>query len=142
MPKKPMFMLRICTTDNRGRSGCCVAGITRSSLTRVCSARYVSLAVPARKGRPDTCSYEAIVTAPAPRYDDAVMLLHSLSGPRGIRASASSHANYAAVFARDAVMAGIAGLLIEDPAISLGLRRTLEHLRDLQGPEGQIASNY
>ncbi len=79
---------------------------------------------------------------PAPRYDEAVALLRALSGPQGIRASASSHANYGAVFARDAVMAGIAGLIVKDAAISRGLLRTLEHLRDLQGPEGQIASNY
>lgn len=39
-------------------------------------------------------------------------------------------------------MAGIAGLLIEDPTISAGLVRTLEHLRELQGAEGQVASNY
>lgn len=100
------------------------------------------LARSARLGPLTQCTDEAIVAAPAPQYDDAVTLLHSLSGPRGIRASASSHANYAAVFARDAVMAGIAGLLIKDATITLGLRRTLEHLRDLQGPQGQIASNY
>ncbi len=39
-------------------------------------------------------------------------------------------------------MAGIAGLLSHDSAVSHGLVRTLEHLRDLQGAEGQIASNY
>lgn len=82
------------------------------------------------------------MTDPAPHYDAAVSLLRSLSGPHGIRASESSHANYSAIFARDAVMAGIAGLLIEDNVITSGLVRTLEHLRDLQGAEGQIASNY
>ncbi len=75
-------------------------------------------------------------------YDAAVQLLHALSGPQGIHASSSSTANYRAVFARDAVMAGIAGLLLEDDVISAALVRTLEHLRRLQGPEGQIASNY
>ena len=82
------------------------------------------------------------MTFSVPLHDEAVGLLRALSGPHGIRASASSTANYSAVFARDAVMAGLAGLLIEDRAISDGLVRTLEHLRDLQGPEGQIASNY
>ena len=77
-----------------------------------------------------------------PRYDDAVALLRSLSGAWGIRASASDHANYGAVFARDAVMAGIAGLLTDDAAVVSGLTHTLGHLRDLQGGEGQIASNY
>ena len=79
---------------------------------------------------------------PSPLHDEAVRLLRSLSGPHGIRASLSTTANYAAVFARDAVMAGVAGLLTEDPIISRGLARTLEQLRDLQGAEGQIASNY
>lgn len=82
------------------------------------------------------------MTALAPRYDDAVTLLRSLCGPRGIRASASNQANYAAVFARDAIMAGIAGLLTSDATVTGGLLRTLEHLRDLQGPEGQIPCNY
>jgi hypothetical protein len=77
-----------------------------------------------------------------PRYDDAVALLRTLSGPNGIRASLSEATNYRAVFARDAVMAGVAGLLVGDPAISGGLLRTLDGLRESQGPEGQIASNY
>lgn len=77
-----------------------------------------------------------------PRYEDAVALLRSLSGPWGIRASASTHSNYGAVFARDAVMAGVAGLLTDDQAIIAGLTQTLRHLRDLQGAEGQVASNY
>ncbi|MEO8623494.1 MAG: glycoside hydrolase 100 family protein [bacterium] len=82
------------------------------------------------------------MTDPTPHYAAAVSLLQSLSGPHGIRASESSHANYGATFARDAVMAGIAGLLIEDDVITSGLERTLEHLRALQGAGGQIASNY
>jgi hypothetical protein len=76
------------------------------------------------------------------RREAAVDLLHSLAGPDGIRASRSDEANYGAVFARDAIMAGIAGLLIDDRAIVAGFVRTLEHLRDLQGAEGQIASSY
>lgn len=39
-------------------------------------------------------------------------------------------------------MAGIAGLLLHDPVITAGLVATLEGLRDTQGPEGQIASNF
>lgn len=84
----------------------------------------------------------AFVNAPPALHDDARALLRSLSGPHGIRASTSSAANYGAVFARDAVMAGIAGLLADDSTISDGLTRTLEHLRDLQGRQGQIPSNY
>jgi len=76
------------------------------------------------------------------RESEAIALLRALSGPDGIHASLSSTANYRAVFARDAVMAGTAGLLLGDETISRGLARTLERLRDLQGAEGQIASNF
>ena len=74
--------------------------------------------------------------------DDAVALLRALSGAHGILASHSVTANYHAVFARDAVMAGVAGLLLGDDVITGGLVRTLEQLRTLQGAEGQIASNF
>ena len=73
---------------------------------------------------------------------EAIALLRALSGPEGIHASLSSTANYRAIFARDAVMAGTAGLLLGDDTVSHGLVRTLERLRDLQGAEGQIASNF
>ena len=39
-------------------------------------------------------------------------------------------------------MAGVAGMLVGDPTVTSGLVRTLERLRDLQGAEGQIASNF
>jgi len=74
--------------------------------------------------------------------DTALELLHALTGPHGIRASLSTTANYDAVFTRDAAMAGIAGLLVGDERIAAGLVRTLTYLRDLQGLEGQIASNF
>jgi len=74
--------------------------------------------------------------------DKALELLHALTGPHGIRASLSTTANYDAVFTRDAAMAGIAGLLVGDDRITAGLVRTVTRLRDLQGPEGQIASNF
>ncbi|GAC1657876.1 MAG: hypothetical protein NVS4B3_24850 [Gemmatimonadaceae bacterium] len=85
----------------------------------------------------------APVVAPVDaRYREAVALLRALSGSHGIRASASHRTNYRAIFTRDAVMAGVAGLLIEDAAITDGLVQTLTHLRQLQGPQGQVASNY
>jgi len=73
---------------------------------------------------------------------EAVALLRELCGPNGIHASRAATANYRAIFARDAVMAGIAGLMIGDDAITAGLVRTLERLHALQGPEGQVASNF
>ena len=81
-------------------------------------------------------------SARIPLYERAVALLRDLTGPIGIRASLTSTANYRAVFTRDGVMAGIAGLLVDDARVADGLVRTLTHLRKLQGPEGQIASNY
>jgi hypothetical protein len=89
-----------------------------------------------------TAAARGIMNEPAPHRAAALALLRSLSGDAGIRASATAHANYAAVFARDAVMAGIAGLLVHDERVTSGLRATLDGLRDLQGPQGQIASNY
>ena len=80
--------------------------------------------------------------AGVPPHAGALALLRQLSGPHGIHASAASTANYRAVFARDGVMAGVAGLLAGDATVVGGLVRTLEGLRALQGPEGQIASNY
>jgi hypothetical protein len=82
------------------------------------------------------------VSPSTPFYDEAVSLLRRLTGPLGIRASLTATANYQAVFTRDAVMAGIAGLLIGDAHVADGLARTLTHLRALQGAEGQIPSNY
>jgi hypothetical protein len=82
------------------------------------------------------------MTAPDPLHDQAVGLLRALCGPAGIHASLAPTANYRAVFARDAVMAGTAGLLLGDPTIVGALVRTLEGLRARQGPEGQIASNF
>ena len=46
----------------------------------------------------------------SPYYAHAVQLLRVLSEPAGIHASGTPTANYRAVFVRDAVMAGIAGL--------------------------------
>ena len=76
-----------------------------------------------------------------PALSDSVALLHTLCVPTGIRASRTAVANYAAVFARDAIMAGTAGLITGDAIIIAGLRRTLELLRTHQGAQGQIASN-
>jgi len=69
-------------------------------------------------------------------------LLRELAGPFGIHASRATTANYRAVFARDAVMAGVAGLLLGDAEVTAGLVRTLDRLRELQGSEGQVPSNY
>lgn len=73
--------------------------------------------------------------------DAAATLLRALTGPHGIRASRSAVANYGAIFARDAIMAGLAGLLRGDETVTAGLVATLTLLRTHQGSAGQIASN-
>lgn len=75
-------------------------------------------------------------------HDEAIALLASLSGPEGIHASRAETANYRAVFTRDAVMAGIAGLLADQPVVIAAFVRTLERLRSLQGAQGQVPSNF
>ncbi|MBX2818155.1 MAG: hypothetical protein KTR29_00700 [Rhodothermaceae bacterium] len=75
-------------------------------------------------------------------YTQAVALLRTLSTPYGIKASKSHNSNYEAVFTRDAVMAGIAGLIAGIEEVCQSHIYTLEQLRKLQGENGQIASNY
>lgn len=72
----------------------------------------------------------------------SLTLLRELATPTGLHASRAATANYRAVFTRDAVMAGIAGMLVRDSDITAGLVETLERLRTLQGAEGQVPSNY
>lgn len=74
-------------------------------------------------------------------FDESIALLRALCTPHGIKASRSTTANYEAVFARDAIMAGLAGVATGDAHVITGFLRTLEQLRDRQGPQGQIASN-
>ncbi len=69
-------------------------------------------------------------------------LLQMVCTPEGIKASLTNKDNYGAIFTRDAVMAGIAGTLLEDEIIIEGFRNTLFYLKKLQGNYGQIASNY
>ena len=72
----------------------------------------------------------------------AIQLLEKLCTPFGIRASLSNEGNYNAVFARDAVMSGIAGLLAENQTIIDGLISSLYYFKATQGSNGQIASNF
>lgn len=92
--------------------------------------------------KPTTFHHAPRPALTVPHLADAVALLRALSGPHGIHASLASTANYRAIFSRDGVMAGVAGLLLDDETITAGLVRTLEGLRDTQGPQGQIASNF
>lgn len=78
------------------------------------------------------------------RSADARALLRRLAGPAGLQASLDADATpeYRAVFTRDAIMAGLAGLLLDDDVVVAGLGRTLAGLRDRLGPQGQVPSNF
>ncbi len=69
-------------------------------------------------------------------------LLQTASTPYGIKASLEDRDNYGAVFTRDAVMAGIAGVLLNDEIIIEGFKQSLIQLKKLQGKQGQIPSNF
>lgn len=69
-------------------------------------------------------------------------LLRAASTPHGIKASLADKDNYSAIFARDAIMSGIVGLLLQDEVITASFCQSIERFRDLQGEQGQIASNY
>lgn len=69
-------------------------------------------------------------------------LLRELATEHGIKASLSTEGNYEAIFTRDAVIAGISGLLIGDEKVTDSFVVTLTKLREFQKAEGQIASNY
>ena len=69
-------------------------------------------------------------------------LLREACTPWGIKASLITRENYGAIFTRDAVMAGIAGILLEDEVVINGLKNTLINLKKLQGHQGQIPSNF
>lgn len=69
-------------------------------------------------------------------------LLRKATTPFGIKASCTNVSNYGAIFTRDAVMSGIAGLVYHDQKIIDGLRSTIENLYKIKGSQGQIASNY
>ncbi len=77
-----------------------------------------------------------------PGLPRALALLRVASTDSGIVASLDPRANYASVFARDGVIAGIAGVTAGDDVIARGLVRTLRGLAERQGDAGQIPSNY
>lgn len=75
-------------------------------------------------------------------FEKSKEILRRGSTKWGIKASLSSNDNYDRIFTRDAVMAGIVGLLLEDTVVIESFANTLKNLKQLQGDQGQIASNY
>ncbi len=74
--------------------------------------------------------------------DKSKNLLREACTDWGIPASLNATENYGGIFTRDAVMAGIVGILLEDEVIINGLVNTIKHLRELQGAQGQVPSNF
>ncbi len=74
-------------------------------------------------------------------YKQALALLREVATPHGFLASPTDATNYRRVWARDAVVCGLAGLAAGDAALADALRATLETLAAHQGPHGQIPSN-
>ncbi|MCZ6594127.1 MAG: hypothetical protein O6943_04335 [Bacteroidetes bacterium] len=74
-------------------------------------------------------------------YEDAVDLLHRLTTPDGILASTVKADNYKRIWARDSILCGLAGLMIEDFVLIEGLKNSLLTLATNQHELGMIPSN-
>ena len=74
-------------------------------------------------------------------YDDALKLLRQLTTSRGIQASTIASDNYKRIWARDSVICGIAGILVDDSTIIEGLKTSLLALAKHQNNQGVIPSN-
>lgn len=71
----------------------------------------------------------------------ALELLRSATNEYGILASPDPQENYRRLWARDSIIAGIAGLLAGDEEVITGLRSSLATLADHQHERGMIPSN-
>ncbi len=74
-------------------------------------------------------------------YEKAVEILHACATDTGFLASPTRKDNYRRIWARDGVVIGMAGLLIQDPVLVEAMKQTLQTLADHQGPHGEIPSN-
>ncbi len=74
-------------------------------------------------------------------YEDAVDLLHRLTTPDGILASTVKADNYKRIWARDSILCGLAGLMMEDYVLIKGLKNSLLTLATNQHELGMIPSN-
>ena len=71
----------------------------------------------------------------------ALSLLREACSSYGILASPSEQENYRRLWARDAMVAGLAGLLTRDPVLLDGMKSSIRTLADHQHPRGMIPSN-
>jgi hypothetical protein len=74
-------------------------------------------------------------------HEEAVGLLHRLTTPFGILASTIEADNYKRIWARDSIICGLAGILLEDDRIITGLKNSLLTLAKEQHELGMIPSN-
>lgn len=75
------------------------------------------------------------------QLSQAARLLESACSPHGILASTIEADNYRRVWSRDGIVAGLAGLLLDNETIIDGLRATLYTLTKWQHELGMIPSN-
>jgi glycogen debranching enzyme len=73
--------------------------------------------------------------------NQAAKLLRKACNKNGIWASPTDQENYRRIWARDSMIAGIAGLIAEDEEIIRGLRDSIITLAKHQHPRGMIPSN-
>lgn len=71
----------------------------------------------------------------------AKAILHRACTPYGIIAAQHPTDNYTRIWARDAVISGIAGILTQDEAIITALQKSIFSLLAAQKPQGQLPSN-
>lgn len=74
-------------------------------------------------------------------HNEAVALLHRLATPDGLLASTIAADNYKRVWARDAMVCGLAGLVLNDGVVIAGLKNSLLTLAKYQHEQGIIPSN-
>ncbi|MEM7185318.1 MAG: glycoside hydrolase 100 family protein [Bacteroidota bacterium] len=74
-------------------------------------------------------------------YEQAIDLLQRLTTPNGILASSIEADNYKRIWARDSIICGLAGLMVNDEVITEGLKNSLLTLAQHQHVLGMIPSN-
>ena len=74
-------------------------------------------------------------------YQQALALLRRCLTPSGFVAAAIDVDNYARIWARDGVIASLAGLASGETDLIDGMKHTLDTLAAYQGPHGEIPSN-
>lgn len=83
----------------------------------------------------------ADITEDRDAYQRSLDQLRRCLSPGGFLASPDDVDNYARIWARDGMIAGLAALASGDSDLVIGMKRTLDTLARHQGPHGEIPSN-